>query len=138
MRITKLKEELVNNVSGVHVSTRMPRLDSWRAVALYLQLANRNRLHLPGDYPRYLGVFIDRAKVDAYEPLGCVSFCLTLPLTGRPNQLDSILWVGQYIGKENPYQLPLRIDRLGLVEVLKAARDGELDGHRYRIAQYPD
>ena len=27
---------------------------------------------------------------------------------------------------------------LGLVEVLKAARDGELDGHRYRIVHYPD
>ena len=27
---------------------------------------------------------------------------------------------------------------LGLVEVLKAARDGELDGQRYRIVHYPD
>ena len=137
-RVTKLKEELVNNVGGVHLSTRMARLDSWRAVALYLQLANRDRLHLPGDYPRYLGVFIDGAKVHAYEPLGCVSICLTLPFTRRPHQLDSILRVGQYIGKENPNQLHLRIDRLGLVEVLKAARDGELDGHRYRIVHYPD
>ena len=51
-RVTKLKEEMVNNVGGVHLSTRMARLDSWRAVALYLQLANRDRLHLPGEYPR--------------------------------------------------------------------------------------
>ena len=53
-RVTKLKEELVNNLDGVHLSTRKVQLDSWRAVALYLQLANRDRLHLPGDYPRYL------------------------------------------------------------------------------------
>ena len=53
-RVTKLKEELVNNVDGVYLSTRMVQLDSWRAVALYLQLAHRDRLHLPGDYPRYV------------------------------------------------------------------------------------
>ena len=51
-RVTKLKEELVNNVDGVHLSTRKVQLDSWRAVALYLQLANRDRLHLPGDNPQ--------------------------------------------------------------------------------------
>ena len=53
-RVTKLKEELVNNVDGVHLSTRKVQLDSWRAVALYLKFANQDRLHLPGDYPRYL------------------------------------------------------------------------------------
>ena len=53
-RVTKLKEELVNNVDGVHLSTRNVQLDSWQAVALYLQLAKRDKLHLPGDYPRYL------------------------------------------------------------------------------------
>ena len=53
-RVTKLKEELVNNVDGVHLSTRKVQLDSWQAVALYLHLANRDRLHLPGDYRHYL------------------------------------------------------------------------------------
>ena len=42
-RVAKLKEELVNKVDGVHLSTRKVQLDSWRAVALYLQLANRDR-----------------------------------------------------------------------------------------------
>ena len=79
-RLTKLKEELVNNIQRVRLSTRMARPDSWQAVALYLQLANIDRLHRPGDYPRYLGVFIDGAKVDAYELLACVSIRPTLPL----------------------------------------------------------
>ena len=42
----------MNIVDGVHLSTRKVQLDSWRAVALYLQLANRDRLHLPGDNPQ--------------------------------------------------------------------------------------
>ena len=57
------------------------------------------------------GAFIDRAKVDVYELLGCVSICLTLPFTHQPHRLDSILLVGQYIGEENPNQLHLHIDR---------------------------
>ena len=32
----------------------------------------------------------------------------------------------------------MRIDRLELIEVLKDARDGHLDGHRYRLVHYPD
>ena len=66
------------------------------------QLANRDRLHLPGALPTLPGAFFDRAKVDAYELLGCVSICLTLPFTHQPHRLDSILRVGQYIGKEVP------------------------------------
>ena len=73
-----------------------------------------------------------------YVPHGCVSICLTLPTTRRSHQLDSILRVGQYIGKKNPNQLRMRIDCLGLIEVLKDARDGHLDGNRYRLVHYPD
>ena len=72
-RVTDWKAALLRNVGGVHVSRRMARLDVWRAVTLFLQLASRDNLHLPGDYPRYLGVFIDGANVDAYVPHGCVS-----------------------------------------------------------------
>ena len=129
---------LLRNVGGVHVSRRMARLDVWRAVTLFLQLASRDSLHLPGDYPRHLGVFIDGANVDAYVPHGCVSIRLTLPTTRRPHQLDSILRVGQYIDKENPNQLRMPIDRLGLIEVLIEARDGHLDGHHYCLVHYPD
>ena len=136
-RVTDLKAALLRNVGGVHVSRRMACLEVWRAVTLFLQLANCDNLHLPGDYPRYLGVFIDGANVDAYVPHGFVSICLTLPTTRRPHQLNSILCVGQYIGKDNPNQLRMRFDRLGLIEVPKDARDGHLDGHRYRLVHYP-
>ena len=80
-RVTDLKAALLRNVGGGHVSRRMARLDVWRAVSLFLQLANRDNLHLPVDYPRYLGVFIHGANVDAYVPHGCVNICLTLPTT---------------------------------------------------------
>ena len=50
-----LNAELLRNVGGVHVSTRMSRLDVWRAVTLFLQLSHRENLHLPGDYPVLLG-----------------------------------------------------------------------------------
>ena len=40
-----------------------------------------------------------------------MSICLTLPLIRQPDRLDLILQVGQYIGKENPNQLHLHIDR---------------------------
>ena len=136
-RVTDLKAALLRNVGGVHVSRRMARLDVWRAVTLFLQLA-RDNLHLPGDYPRYLGVFIHGANVDAYVPHGCVTICLTLPTTRRPHQLDSILRVGQSIRKEKPNQLRMRIDRLGLIEAFRDAGDGHPDGHRYRLVHYRD
>ena len=66
----------------------------------------RDGLHHPGNYPKYLGVFIDGCQVDAkYGSDGVVMVALTLPTTRCPHQLGSILRLGFWKGKEDTFRL---------------------------------
>ena len=90
-KVTRLAKSLRANVGGVVFTRRSSRLDPWKAIPLYLQIANRNHLHHEGTYKRSINIFIDGCEVACYKPAGVVTLSLTLPTLRVPHQVSAVL-----------------------------------------------
>ena len=137
-KVTRLAKSLRANVGGVVFTRRSSRLDPWKAIPLYLQIANRDHLHHEGTYKRSINIFIDGCEVACYKPAGVVTLSLTLPTLRVPHQVSAVLRLCHWMGTEEPNELKLRLRNLKLKEVLTDAQKGAFDGHRYRITMNLD